>query len=110
MLCEDEVSLLRETDLSALDMQLKPLQRRLLREWVITLNQFDTSAILPGNATTPAAGTTSSTVTASGTAETVWEEIQSNTDLELIQDEINAEFAPEDEDETEAEDEKGAWR
>ena len=106
MSCKDEVSLLRETDLSALDMQSKPLQRWILREWVIALNRPDTSAIRSGNATTPAQGITSSTVTASGTAETAAEKIQSNKDLELVQDEVTTELAAEDEAEAEDEDDE----
>ena len=79
-------------------------------EWVIALNQRgDTSAILPINATSPAAGTKSSTVTTSVTAETALEEIQSNQDLELVQDEVNGELAAEDEAERPGQG-GGAWR
>ena len=42
---EADVRVLHESDLSALDSMLKPLWRRILREWVKELDQPDCSAM-----------------------------------------------------------------
>jgi hypothetical protein len=56
---EADVRVLQESDVRASDSTLKPLHRRILREWVKELDQPDCSAIQPGNTTTAASATTS---------------------------------------------------
>ena len=54
---EADVRVLQESDVRASDSTLKPLHRRILREWVKELDQPDCSAIQPGNTTTAASAT-----------------------------------------------------